>query len=669
MIAAHLRLYSESMRASRWVATALAGLAAVLLAVVGTLLAIYRPGVDVAGTFAGLVTIGAVTTGLGVAVAYRRPDNPVGALLTWVGAIVVFLAARTAYAEIWVHRPDAVPLDARVVALFEESGWWLWTAAALLLLYFPDGKVPGRRWRWVPPALVAATAVQQAYGAFGDLPFLAPLQDLPRPWGPAPTAFAVVGEIGFFGMLALAAACVASLVVRFRRSTGARRAQLKWLSLAGFVIVVYPFVCLAEIAVTGHSGPVATVLGVVALVSLPVAVSVAMLRHELYDVDRVLAATITYAIATVVLVGVFTATTVVGGLLVGRGSAVTAAVATAICAVALAPLRRRVQQLVDKRFYPPRRAALTAIEKLQDRIHAGAAQPEELEGTLRAALKEPSLRVGLRLPGTGRVVDASGAPLPGGREVPVVLGTQQVGVLSCEPESGAAVLRAIAPATAVLIEVMRLRAELAAALRDVQESRARLVHAGNLERHRLERDLHDGAQQRLVSLGMAMRIAQMQLGGGAVDVNGVLERAVAELGTAIAELRQIAHGLRPASLDDGLHAALSGLTRTLPMPVHLDIATDGLPDDLATTAYYVACEALTNAAKHAGAERVAVRVSHASDVLRIRVEDDGQGGAVLREGSGLAGLVDRVSALGGSMTMSSPRGSGTVIEAELPCAS
>jgi signal transduction histidine kinase len=385
----------------------------------------------------------------------------------------------------------------------------------------------------------------------------------------------------------------------------------------------------------------------------------------------VLAATITYAIATVVVVGVFTATTVVGGLLVGRGSAVTAAVATAICAVALAPLRRHVQALVDKRFYPPRRAALTAIERLQDRIHAGAAQPEELEETLRAALKEPSLRVGLRLPGTGRVVDASGAPFVQSRErqVPVVLGAEQVGVLACDSEAGVAVLRAIAPATAVLVEVMRLRAELAAALRDVHESRARLVHAGNLERHRLERDLHDGAQQRLVSLGMAMRIAQMQLGGGAVDVNGVLERAVAELGTAIAELRQIAHGLRPASLDDGLHAALSGLTRTLPMPVHLDVATDGLPDDLATTAYYVACEALTNAAKHAGAERVAVRVSHASDVLRIRVEDDGQGGAVLREGSGLAGLVDRVSALGGSMTMSSPRGSGTVIEAELPCAS
>ena len=181
---------------------------------------------------------------------------------------------------------------------------------------------------------------------------------------------------------------------------------MKWLSLAGLTIVVYPFVCLAEIAVTGHSGPVATACGVVALISLPVSVSVAMLRHELYDVDRVLAATITYAIATVVLVAVFTVTTVVGGLLVGRGSAVTAAVATAICAVALAPLRRHVQALVDKRFYPPRRAALTRREA-PDRIHAGVGPSLELEVTLltrcvsRTCWSSFSSR-------THRVVDATG---------------------------------------------------------------------------------------------------------------------------------------------------------------------------------------------------------------------------------------------------------------------
>jgi signal transduction histidine kinase len=245
-----------------------------------------------------------------------------------------------------------------------------------------------------------------------------------------------------------------------------------------------------------------------------------------------------------------------------------------------------------------------------------------------------------------------------------MLAGDQIGVLAGGDE---AVLRAVAPATAALIEVIRLRASLAVALREVRESRTRIVQAGNAERVRLERDLHDGAQQRLVSLGMALRIAQMRRDPAGID--GVLERAVAELGTAIAELRQIAHGLRPASLDDGLHAALSGMTRSLPFPVDLHVDPAALPDDLATTAYYVACEAVTNAAKHAGAEQVAVRVARDDAAVRIRVEDDGCGGATVRPGSGLAGLSDRVAALGGSMTMRSPSGGGTVIEAVLPCAS
>ena len=390
----------------------------------------------------------AVTTGLGVAVAYRRPDNPVGALLTWVGTIVVFLAARTAYAEIWVHRPDAVPLDARVVAVLEESGWWLWTAAALLLLYFPDGKVPGRRWRWVPYALVAATAVQQAYGAFGDLPFLAPLQDLPRPWGSAPTAFAVVGEIGFFGMLALAAACVASLVVRFRRSTGARRAQLKWLSLAGFVIVVYPFVCLAEIAVTGHSGLVRyrarrrrarLVAGgrlggdaaPRALRRRPGAGRHDHVRHR----DRRPGRRVH---------GDHRGRRSAGGARLGghgRGGD--------------GDLRGRAGPAAPARAATGRQALLPAAA---GRAHGDREAPgphPRRRGPAGGARGDPAGRV------EGAVVagrPAAARHRPGGRrvrrpaarrpQVPVVLGAQQVGVLSCESESGAAVLRAIAPATA-----------------------------------------------------------------------------------------------------------------------------------------------------------------------------------------------------------------------------
>ena len=151
----------------------------------------------------------------------------------------------------------------------------------------------------------------------------------------------------------------------------------------------------------------------------------------------------------------------------------------------------------------------------------------------------------------------------------MTLGGVQVGALGASAATGPAVLRVIATASASLVEVTRLRAELAQALREVEASRARLVQVGDAERLRLERDLHDGAQQRLVSLGMAMRLAQRHLGNGTVDVDALLDQGVAELATAIAELRQVAHGLRPSSLEDGLPAALASLTNALPIPVHV----------------------------------------------------------------------------------------------------
>ena len=471
------------------------------------------------------------------------------------------------------------------------------------------------------------------------------------------------------GLLALTLASVGSLVVRYRRSVDQRRAQLRWLLLAGVGLVAYLLACGGEVLITGSTGIVATVVGVLALLSLPLAVTAGMLRHDLYEVDRVLAATITYTIAGLVLFGLFVATTVTAGLALGRDSGATAALATAICAAALAPVRARVQRLVDSRFHPPRRAVAQAIEQLQRRIHAGQAQPEELQDALRAALRDPTLRVGIRLPGTRALVDAAGSSVDRGVMVPVTIGGEEIGVLVTSAEPASTVLRAVAPMTASLVENIRLRAELGVALRDVHESRARLIHVGNAERQRLERDLHDGAQQRLVALGMAMRVAQRQLASDTVDIDDVLERAVIELTTAVTELRQIAHGLRPTSLDDGLEAALTALVRSLPIPVVVDVPVHSMPEDLTTTAYYVACEAVTNAAKYAGAGRVAVRVDHSGDEVRITVEDNGRGGAVVRPGSGLAGLVDRVAALGGSMSVRSPIGAGTVIEAVLPCAS
>ncbi|WP_433161635.1 sensor histidine kinase [Kribbella sp. CA-247076] len=629
------------MRWPRWLALGTFLLVLVMLAGGSWLLIAYGTGPHTLRNFLGLAVIGTAVAVLGLVVSRR--EAVVGAILTWIGAIVVSLTARDVY-----YSADGVPLDDRVVAWLEESGWWLLAAISLLLLYFPNGRA---LWRPLPPVLVLLCLAQQFLAAFTTLPLL--LQ--------------VLREVAFFGFLAACLASAVSVFVRYRRSTGTVRAQLKWLSITGLAAVLYPFVCLAEIVVTGDSGIVATVFGVIVLVSLPASVAVAMLRHDLYDVDRVLADTVTYGVVMVVLLGTYAVAAVSLGLVLGRDSAVVAAAATAVCALVLSPLRAQLQRTVDRRLYPPRRAALQAIEDLQRRIHTEQAQPEELESALRTALRDPGLRVGLLVPGASGFVDAAGTPVSGQQLVPVMLGGVQIGVLGSDSTSPA-VLKAVAAGAASLVEVTRLRAELAGALREVEASRARLVQAGDAERRRLERDLHDGAQQRLVSLGMAMRLAQRHLHDGSVDVDGLLDQGVAELATAVAELRQIAHGLRPTSLDDGLHAALSAITQKLPIPVRLQIPAE-LPEDLATTAYFVAAEAVTNAAKYANATSIAVRVSQSADRVTVLVEDDGCGGATPRPGSGLSGLLDRVAAIGGSLDLRSPAGRGTTVEAVLPCGS
>jgi signal transduction histidine kinase len=341
-----------------------------------------------------------------------------------------------------------------------------------------------------------------------------------------------------------------------------------------------------------------------------------------------------------------------------------------VCAVALAPLRMRLQRRVDRRVYPARQDALAAVAALRDRARDGLERPEHLQDRLRTALHDPRLRVGYRPPGTDGLLDADGVPLDPGVSlaVPVLRDGREVGVLLRGDRGSRELLREIADAAGLLVEVVGLRLELARALREAESSRSRLLSVGYAERRRLERDLHDGAQQRLVSLGMALRLGQRHLGDGTVDMDGMIDSAVAELTTAVAELRQIANGLRPSCLDDGLGPALAGLTAGTPVPVELDIAPGDVPDDTATTAYFVASEALTNAVKHASATRLRVGVARENGHLTVRVHDDGRGGAATRPGGGLHGLADRVAAAGGTLLVDSSA-SGTTVSAELPCGS
>jgi signal transduction histidine kinase len=217
-------------------------------------------------------------------------------------------------------------------------------------------------------------------------------------------------------------------------------------------------------------------------------------------------------------------------------------------------------------------------------------------------------------------------------------------------------------------QIEGLRTELVAQLREVQASRARVVQAADDARRRLERDLHDGAQQRLVTLTLRLRAAVESMPPAAGELRAELAGVVADLSDALEELRETARGLHPSVLTEGgLRAALRALAHRAPIPVDLDIDVAGrLPEQVEITAYYVVAEALTNAAKHANASAVIVEVQAAEGTLRISVRDDGTGGADLTRGTGLLGLKDRVEALGGLIMWDSPSGAGTSLRVELP---
>jgi PAS domain S-box-containing protein len=217
-------------------------------------------------------------------------------------------------------------------------------------------------------------------------------------------------------------------------------------------------------------------------------------------------------------------------------------------------------------------------------------------------------------------------------------------------------------------EVHRLNDELHARLEELAASRARIVTAGDVERRRLERNLHDGAQQRLVALALTLRLALDRLDADPAAARGLLAGAGDELALALDELRELARGLHPAVLTDhGLRAAVEMLAARAPVPVEIeDVPDERLPESVEAAAYYLIAEALTNVAKYAGASAVRVRVTAGDGRIAVEVADDGVGGADPAAGSGLRGLADRVESLGGALDVRSPAGGGTRLRAEIP---
>ncbi len=223
--------------------------------------------------------------------------------------------------------------------------------------------------------------------------------------------------------------------------------------------------------------------------------------------------------------------------------------------------------------------------------------------------------------------------------------------------------------TALSAENEQLNAELRAKVEELRASRARIVEAGYAERRRVERDLHDGAQQRLMALTMNLRLAREKLESDPATTAELLDEAMEELAAATAELRELARGIHPVVLSDrGLAAALGGLAERAPLPVEiLETPSERLPAPVESATYFVVAEALTNVARYAEAEGASVRVGRENGFVAIEIRDDGVGGADPDAGTGLRGLEDRVAALEGSFGVRSRRGEGTTVEARIPC--
>jgi signal transduction histidine kinase len=575
------------------------------------------------------------------------------------------------------------------IGVLEGAGWRLQMDRALWpLLYawpiavtfvFPNGRFLTPRWRWVGLFGVFSFAVFMSQALLDPTPFEGEDASVANP-----IVDNAVGQwlldhavwVPFWlGILATLIAGAVSMVIRLRRATGVERLQMMWFTWSAALIPLGLFLCLGGWTVFGLVDNLVFPFLLLMQVAVAASIGIAVLRYRLYAIERIVNRTLVYATLTFLLLAAYAAITVGLGVVVGGGSTWVVALATLVVAVAFRPLRGRIQDLVDRRYRRARYEGVRLVHAFEDEVRDGRRAPEEIGGVLAEALDDPLAELFFWLPETAAHADAAGElvelPHDARAHREITRDDARTATLLHDPAllEHRDLLDGVVSAAALSIEMARLRVEVRIQLSEVEASRTRIVEAGYEERRRLERDLHDGAQQRLVSLGVQLRRLQMSLPREATILSPALDQIVGEVGAAIGDLRQIAAGVRPARLDDGLAAALRDLARTTPVSVDVDASRERVAASVEAAAYFVACEAITNAVKHASPSKVAVRTYRENGTLRVSVSDDGVGGAVVRRGSGLAGLRDRVAAHGGTLEVVSPHGGGTHIEVAIPCES
>lgn len=636
---------------------------------------------DLAGPVEIVETMVVIVGGsaLGASVAARYPRNPVG----WLFLGLFALYALDSLLSLYVLLATATSrVHGDVGAAFEQGVFIvMFGLIATMILVFPNGRPPpGRRWSRVLGAVVVVFPLEYVVNTFLARPHLKPpLADHDDPLVPGwvPEGLGSVLNHGLLlTCLLLMFSSFASIGARRKASDPIQRQQLKWMVLAALTLPASLLVCWV-IRIFFGSAAFTAVIGAffdVVLVAITGAAALAVSRYRLYSVDRVVDTALVHLTLTAVLVAGYAAIVLTSTHLFSDGTSfppVAVAAATLVVAVAAAPLRRFLQRLVNRRFHRRSHDAVRVVDEFVKQLRDDEAQLDLLEAVLRRATGDLGLELGLWQSGPDLYLRPDGSELgdvdPSRALFHVERGDGPIAVLVHDPALSRQLLllEDVARAAALPIDNARLQVEVLAQLAEVQASRQRIVSATFDERRRIERDLHDGAQARLVSIALNLSLARDRVDPESARV---LDQLAVELQTAVTEVRELARGIHPQALvDDGLLAALESLADRTPVAVTVDVPDVSLPDVVASTAYFVACEAVTNAVKHAGASTVAVRAAVLVDHLLLSISDDGRGGATARPGGGLQGLADRVQAVGGVFGLISELGRGTTVTVEVPC--
>jgi signal transduction histidine kinase len=631
-----------------------------------------------------------VVGGLGVVLADRRPSNPIGWIFCALGVIAGTMALTTEYARWALIHDGGRPPGGLYAAWLQE---WVWIPLIVGLgvvgWIFPEGRFLSRRWRTAMVVACAVAAVPMVLNALlPRLTIFAGFDNpvgLDEPWvqGAANASAGLVLPVLFGG--------AAAATVRFRRRSGDERQQIKWLLLAvmavGLVLTYYG-ILLGIILATGTDPTQGAVwpeyLAIASFLAVPISVAFGVLKYRLYDIDVVINKAVVYAVLAVFITGVYLTVVVAAGSLTGYASnPVLSGIAAAVVALAFQPARRGAQRLANRLVYGERATPYEVLAQLGDRLAGEYAADDVLDriatalaggigadrvvvwlnsgGELRPAAVWPE---GAPAAPIAASVAALTATEDGMRSFPVRLQGEILGAIGVHKPAS----EPLTPADEKLVGDLAAQAGLvlrnARLIEELRASRRRLIEAQDEERRKIERNLHDGAQQQLVALTVQLGLLERQ----AEDPDTVRASATRlkdALQDALDELRALARGIYPPLLaDQGLAAALEAQSRKAAVPTTIE--SDGIgryPREIESAVYFCALEALQNVAKYADATSAVVRLGERDGRLEFEIADDGRGfdPTATSYGTGMQGMVDRLDAIGGTLEVSSESGRGTMV--------